>query len=163
MKPADVEAPSSHRGARFLPLTLYREFARSAAFLQDLTLLAARLLLARTFLLSGLTKWDGLSIRDDTFYLFADEYFGKYHLPELLTNAFAIASSVGEIALPLLLAFGLVSRAAALGLFAMTLVIQIFVYPDAWWTVHVWWAGLAVLLAAFGPGAISLDRKLHLD
>ena len=39
----------------------------------------------------------------------------------------------------------------------MTLVIQIFVYPDAWWTVHAYWAALLLVLIARGPGALSLD------
>lgn len=150
-------------GAGSLMPRLYRDLTRRAASLQDVALLAARLVLARTFLLSGLTKWDGFSIRDDTFYLFSDEYFGRYTLPQVLTNIFAIASSIGEIVLPLLLILGLTSRVAAFGLLTMTLVIQTFVYPDAWWSVHIWWTILALLIVTSGPGAISLDRRLKLD
>ena len=39
----------------------------------------------------------------------------------------------------------------------MTLVIQFFVYPDAWWTVHAYWAALLLVLIARGPGALALD------
>ncbi|WP_245300251.1 DoxX family protein [Methylocystis bryophila] len=52
---------------------------------------------------------------------------------------------------------GFLTRLSALGLLAMTMVIQIFVYPDAWWTVHAYWVALLVVLIARGPGAISLD------
>ena len=95
---------------------IYAAAAKMMAKLDWLALLGARLLVARVFLLSGLTKWNGLTIRDDTFYLFADEYFARYALPTPLINTFAVLSSVAEIALPVLLIAGLFTRAAALGL-----------------------------------------------
>lgn len=130
---------------------------------RPVALLGARLLVARVFFLSGLTKWDGLSIREDAFYLFADEYFARYALPASATNAFTVAAAIGEVALPVLLALGVFTRFAALGLLIMTAVIQIFVYPQEWWTVHAWWAAVLALLAVTGPGAISLDRLLGLE
>lgn len=142
---------------------LYQRAVGFASGLQWLALFAARLLVARVFLMSGLTKWDGLTIREDTYYLFADEYFSKYALPAPVIASFATAASIAEIVLPLLLAVGLLTRAAALGLLTMTLVIQFFVYPDAWWTVHAWWSALLALLIAFGPGRASIDHKLKLD
>lgn len=141
----------------------YQNAAGLASRLQWLALLAARLLMARVFLMSGMTKWDGLTIREDTYYLFADEYFSQYALPAPVIASFATAASIAEIVLPLLLAVGLLARAAALGLLTMTLVIQLFVYPDAWWTVHVWWSSMLVLVIAFGPGQASIDHKLKLD
>ena len=36
--------------------------------------------------------------------------------------------------------------------------IQVFVFPDAWWTVHAYWAALLLVLIARGPGALALDR-----
>ena len=39
----------------------------------------------------------------------------------------------------------------------MTLVIQVFVYPDAWPT-HLSWTGLLLFLLARGGGKFSLDR-----
>lgn len=142
---------------------LYQKAATLAATLNWAALLGARLLVARVFLLSGLTKWDGLTIREDTFYLFADEYFARYALPTPLINVFAVMASLAEIALPALLILGLFTRGAALGLLVMTLTIQIFVYPDAWWNVHAWWAALLLLIVVNGPGAASLDRRLKLD
>ena len=46
---------------------------------------------------------------------------------------------------------------AALG---MTLVIQCFVYPDAWPT-HLSWAGLLLPLIALGGGGWSIDAWLR--
>jgi putative oxidoreductase len=58
-----------------------------------------------------------------------------------------------------LLILGLFSRLSALALLGMTLVIEVFVYPDAWPT-HLSWAGLLLIIISRGAGAISLDRRL---
>lgn len=143
---------------------LYADCAGFAdVWLRPLALLGARLLVARVFLLSGLTKWNGFTIREDAFYLFADEYFAKYPLPAGVTNAFTVLAAVGEIALPLMLALGFLSRFAAAGLLVMTAVIQLFVYPQEWWTVHAWWMALLAVLISVGPGAWSVDRLLKLE
>lgn len=42
----------------------------------------------------------------------------------------------------------------------MTLVIQIFVYPDAWWTEHSLWVAMQLALIVRGAGLISLDQLL---
>ena len=62
-----------------------------------------------------------------------------------------------EHLLPILLVLGLFTRLSALGLLAMTLVIQLFVYPDAWWQTHVLWSAMAAVLIARGGGMFSLD------
>jgi putative oxidoreductase len=66
-------------------------------------------------------------------------------------------ATFAEHALPLLLIAGLFTRFAALGLLAMTAVIEIFVYPQAWPT-HLSWAALLLPLVAQGPGKFSLDH-----
>jgi len=43
----------------------------------------------------------------------------------------------------------------------MTLVIEVFVYPDAW-PIHLTWAGLLLLIMARGAGKLSLDNLLNL-
>ena len=58
-----------------------------------------------------------------------------------------------------LLLLGLGSRLAATGLLGMTVVIQLFVYPDAW-PVHLVWAGLALVLISRGSGLLSFDAVL---
>jgi len=131
-----------------------------------LPLLILRLALARPFFASGLTRWDGwftLSFGAKT--LFAEEYklhiFGAeipFPAPELV----ATMASTAEIVLPILLAFGFLTRWAALGLLVMTGVIQL-TYPDGWANFHLYWAALALAIMTFGPGAISLDRLIGLD
>jgi len=121
-----------------------------------------RVALAIPFFLSGRTKWDGLSLSPGALYLFQEEFklhlFGAelgFPLPGL--TAFATASA--EIALPVLLVLGLATRFAALGILAMTMVIQL-VIPGGWLTYHLPWAAMALALIALGPGALSLDRLI---
>ena len=124
----------------------------------DAVLLASRIGVAAVFFFSGRTKVSGvLDVTDGAVALFREEY----RLP-LVDPAFAAhAAAYAEHALPLLLAFGLLSRVAALGLLAMTLVIEVFVYPAAWPT-HLTWAAPLLLVLARGGGAWSLDRVLGL-
>src|SRR5262245_45686981 len=51
----------------------------------------------------------------------------------------------------------LATRFAATALLIMTLIIQIFVYPDAWPT-HGTWVACFLVLIARGPGFLSLDH-----
>ncbi len=75
--------------------------------------------------------------------------------PELAAQMAATAEHV----FPILLVLGLFTRLSALALLGMTLVIQVFVYPDAWPT-HLSWAALMLYLAGRGAGPVSLDRVL---
>ena len=50
---------------------------------------------------------------------------------------------------------------ATLATWGMTLVIQIFVYPDAWPT-HLSWLGLMLPIIAMGGGRLSLDRLVRI-
>ena len=124
----------------------------------DLVALAARVFPAAVFWQSARTKVDGLSIKDSTFFLFEN----VYDLPLIPPAWAAVLATLAEHILPVLLILGLLTRLSALGLLAMTAVIQIFVFPDAWVTHGLWAASLLVLVAR-GPGRISLDRLLGLD
>jgi putative oxidoreductase len=66
---------------------------------------------------------------------------------------------MAEHVFPFLLLIGLATRFSALALLGMTLVIQLFVYPDAYAT-HGTWAALLLYLMARGPGALSIDHWL---
>jgi putative oxidoreductase len=68
-------------------------------------------------------------------------------------------AAYSEHLFPLLLVLGLFTRLSALALLGMTLVIQVFVYPDAWPT-HLSWAALLLYLAGRGAGRLSLDHAL---
>ena len=119
----------------------------------------ARLALAGVFWRSGRTKvvegsW--LEISDTTRYLFQEEYSGV-PLPAELSMHMA---TYAEHAFPILLVLGLATRFSAVSLLFMTLVIQLFVYPDAWWSVHSLWAAMALILLSRGAGALSVDALL---
>ena len=117
--------------------------------------LAARLAVADVFWRSGQTKVSGFSIREETFYLFREEY----KVPLLPPDLAAYLSTVCEHVFPILLFLGLASRLSALGLLAMTMVIQLFVLPGGW-PEHILWLSLLALIIARGPGAISIDHLI---
>lgn len=126
---------------------------------QDIVLLALRIFPAMVFFQSGRTKVEGLfSIKESTWFLFEHEYA----LPLIPSNLAAVLATTAEHLLPILMILGLATRLSALGLLAMTAVIQIFVYPDAWVT-HGLWAAALLAVVARGPGALSLDHLLGLD
>jgi putative oxidoreductase len=87
-----------------------------------------------------------------TLYLFATDYA----LPFLPPVPAAYMAVTIEVIAPILLVFGVLTRAAAAVLLGMTAVIEIFVYPQAWPT-HIQWAAMLFVLLARGPGRISLD------
>jgi len=121
----------------------------------SLVALAARVSVAAVFWRSGRTKVDGFSIREETFFLFREEY----QVPLLPPDLAAYLSTIAEHVLPVLLVIGLATRLSALGLFGMTLVIQLFVFPSGW-PEHILWFSLLGIVIARGPGAISLDHLI---
>ena len=86
---------------------------------------------------------------------------GEYPFPPI-PRLMATGSARGETGLPVLLIFGLGARYAALGLLAMTAVIQL-TFPDGWANFHLHWAALALAIMTFGPGRIALDRLFGLE
>ncbi len=138
----------------------FRQFARAAAISTPdwLLPLLQRFGIAAIFFQSGRTKVEGVfTLTDSTFMLFETEYA----LPFLDPNAAAYLAAAAEHIFPILLVLGLFTRLSALALFIMTLVIQVFVYPDAWPT-HLGWAALLIPLIGRGGGRLSLDRRLRI-
>lgn len=135
----------------------------------SLLALLARFAIAAVFWKSGQTKIEGLAVdivegsfdwgwprlADTTLVLFAEEY----RVPLLPTELAAYAASIAEHLFPLLLLLGLATRVSALALLAMTAVIQLFVYPDAYPT-HASWAAVLLLLVRQGGGRWALDHWL---
>lgn len=117
--------------------------------------LAARVFPAAVFWQSGQTKVSGLGLSDSAVFLFQDEY----RLPLIDPTVAAYGAAIAEHLFPLFLVLGLASRFSALALLAMTLVIEIFVYPDAWPT-HGVWAVCFLYVIARGPGVLSLDHLI---
>jgi putative oxidoreductase len=132
-----------------------RYAALGAAILPPtLLLLIQRFGVAAIFFLSGRTKVEGwFTLSDSTFELFRTDYA----LPLIPPDIAAYAATISEHVFSILLAIGLFTRLSATALLGMTLVIEIFVYPDAWPT-HLSWAGLMLPLIAYGGGTFSLDR-----
>lgn len=130
---------------------------KTTAWLSPLALLALRLPVAAVFWRSGRTKVEGWNIFavDDTQYFLFEQEFGL-PWPELMAHVTAVAEHV----FPVLLVLGLFTRLGALGMLAMTAVIQLFVFPDAWFNAHMFWAAILFAVVALGPGPISLDRLL---
>ena len=139
---------------------LAREYLEKGRTLADripysIVALASRIAVADIFWRSGQTKVNGFSIREETFYLFREEY----KVPLLPPDLAAYLSTIGEHVFPILLFFGLASRLSALGLFGMTMIIQLFVVPGGW-PEHILWLSLLTLIIARGPGAISFDHLI---
>lgn len=120
----------------------------------ELLALLARLSVGTIFLRSGLLKLEGWA-DGTTLTLFREEY----RLPLLPPELASYLATAAELSLPILLFLGLFTRPAALALLGMTLVIEIFVYPNAFDTHGVWAVSL-LYLAKFGPGTLALDRLL---
>ena len=131
----------------------------SMPFMETLALLFVRISLAGIFWRSGRTKVDEgswLTVSDTAKFLFEEEY---KHVP-LPPEFAAYMATYAEHLFPILLVIGLFTRFSALALLGMTMVIQIFVYPEAWWSVHMIWVALALVLIVRGGRRISVDALL---
>ncbi len=95
-----------------------------------------------------------LELKPATLHQFANDFA----LPLIPGDVAAWMATLGEFVLPILLVPGLFTRFAAMGLLVMTVVIQLFVFPEAWWGTHALWAVMAIFIAAHGPGRLSLDH-----
>jgi putative oxidoreductase len=109
-----------------------------------------RVAIAAVFWSSGLTKIAGW---DSAIALFRDEYM----VPLLPPQIAAALSATFELSCSALIVVGLATRLATLPLLGMTLVIEVFVYPE-YWTEHLMWASILLFLLTKGPGVFSLDH-----
>jgi len=144
-----------------IPLSAYHRLTDLAerTLTPSLLLIVQRLGVAAVFFQSGRTKVEGIfTIPDTTIELFRSEYA----LPLLPPELAAYLAAGAEHLFPVLLVLGLFTRLSAAALLGMTLVIQTFVYPDAWPT-HLSWAGLMLPIIALGGGGFSLDRLLRIS
>jgi len=129
-------------------------------FGESIALLLTRVALAGVFWRSGRTKVEDGSVLDissTTYFLFEHEYSGLPISPKIATPMAVYA----EHFFPILLVLGLATRFSALALLGMTMVIQLFVYPEAWWSVHLLWVALAGILIARGGGIFSADALVY--
>jgi len=118
-------------------------------------ILFVRLGIAGIFFRSARTKVDGFTITDSTFYLFEEEY----KVPVIPPDIAAYLATTAEHVFPVLLVLGIASRLSAGALLGMTMVIQLFVYPNLW-PDHALWAGALLYIIARGPGPFALDHLI---
>lgn len=133
--------------------------ARINEWAGSLLSLAIRLFVGWQFFKAGLVKaadWES------TVALFRYEY----HVPLLSPPLAAFMGMAGELAFPIFLAFGLLSRPAALGLFVVN-AMAVISYPALWEfecpaaiNDHLYWGALLLVLVGFGPGRFSTDYLL---
>jgi putative oxidoreductase len=140
------------RGGSALAALVARAIAAFEAIPYWFVALVARLSIAAVFWRSGQTKVDGWRLKDSAIALFEN----VYQLPLINPTVAAYLAAVAEHLFPILLVIGLATRFSALALLFMTLVIEIFVFPDAWPT-HGTWAACFLLLMMRGAGVVSLD------
>lgn len=121
----------------------------------DAIALLARIGIGTVFFRSGLLKLTGWN-DGNTLALFQSEY----QLPLIPPEIAAPLAMALELTMPLFLFVGFGARFAALALLGMTLVIETFVYPNAFDTHGVWAVSLLYLIK-FGAGCLSLDYWLR--
>src|SRR5512132_1389928 len=119
-------------------------------FPTSLLAMTFRIAVATVFWRSGLTK---IASWDATIALFDMEYM----LPILPPAVGAYLATTVELGCSVLLVLGLATRFAAAAVLGMTLVIQLFVYPQTW-PDHLLWGSILAYLLTRGAGAISLDH-----
>lgn len=146
--------------------------------------LALRLVIARVFFLDGQSRIDGprlaYTIPGFDFHGF---HFGGFDLamilpvqPKVATVAAVfdtlesamLATFIGYViayaafVLPIMLVLGAGTRFVALGLLGLTVLMQLFIAPQALWSAHIYWASILVVLMSLGAGKISVDQIVRL-
>ncbi len=106
--------------------------------------------------LFGYSGWNKLARWENTLKLFRD----IYKVPLLPPEAAAVLTTAVEVTVPFLFLLGLGTRFAAAVVFAMTVVIQLFVVPKGY-HVHALWLGPILYLLLRGPGMLSLDHLIR--
>jgi putative oxidoreductase len=117
--------------------------------------LGIRCYVAGVFFRSG---WLKISDWSTTLLLFENDY----HVPMLPPHVAAVAGTMGELALPVLLVLGLAGRFGAIGVSVLNLVAATS-FPDIsdlGRQDHVLWGALLLVILLHGPGRLSLDNWL---
>ncbi len=142
-----------HRPA-LAPLALFdRAIALLNAIPYSVIALIARVATFSVFFRAGTQK---LSDWNSTLLLFQNEY----RVPVLPPEFAAYMAASMELGGSILILIGLATRLSVLALLGMVLVIQTFVYPEAW-PDHIQWLAFMFLLLARGPGKVSIDALVE--
>jgi putative oxidoreductase len=148
-----------------------------------LVALAVRLIMARVFFLDGQTKIIGipvplnfqdlvqsLNLQGFNFSILVPldvapgtitQFMTKFSVLPVPPVLAAYLVSYAEFILPIMLVFGFATRFAAIGLLIITALIQLYVLPEALWSVHIYWAAMLLMLISRGPGQISIDHIIR--
>ena len=175
-----ARAAERARRSRSVVGLMVDSFVSACSFIPfALVALALRLVMARVFFLDGQIRINGprfslsaqdllpgfefsvvlpMEVKAQTFGAFLTQY-AALPVPPMLA---AYLVSYAEFILPIMLVLGLGTRLAALGLLIMTALIQIFVLPQALWSVHIYWAAILMVLLSRGAGQFSLDHIIRL-
>jgi len=146
--PATEAAPTGFVG---LYRSLWKAFERVPIALPVLVMRAG---VALVFWRSGQSK---LPLgNESTIGLFRD----IYQVPLLPPEPAAYLATMVEIACPVLLLLGVLTRPAAAILLVQTIIIQLFVFPENY-PDHLLWAGPLLYLLLRGPGKWSFDAAIR--
>lgn len=136
-------------------IRLYQQAVSYWSYLTPLFDLVIRGYLFWVFFRSGLAK---IKSWDSTLSLFENEF----SVPLLSPETAAWLGTAAELSLPLLILFGLGSRAAAGTLFVFNIV-AVISYPDlepAGVNMHYLWGWLILVIVFHGAGKWSLDALI---
>ena len=164
----------ARRSRSIIGLTVDSFVAACSFIPYALVAVVLRLVMARLFFLDGQTRIEGprvplnvqdfdfsvvlpLQVKVETFGAFLNQYAAVPVSP--VVGAYLL--SYAEFILPICLLLGFGTRFAALGMLIITALIQIYVAPDALWSVHVFWAAILLVLLSRGPGPISVDAIIR--
>jgi putative oxidoreductase len=171
-----ARAAERARRSRSVSGLMVDSFVSACSFIPyALVALALRLVMARLFFLDGQTRISGpryslslfdfdfsavlpLQVKAETFNAFLTQY-AALPIPPVLG---AYLLSYAEFILPVMLVLGFGTRFAAIGLLIMTVLIQLYVMPQALWTAHIYWASILIVLVSLGAGKISIDHIIRL-
>ena len=92
-------------------------------------------------------------VREETVKLFEQRFADTPLSPKLIAYVVAYA----EFVLPILLVIGLATRFTAFALLLLTALIDRYLAPDAFWSLHIYWYAILLVLLSAGPGMISAD------
>ena len=173
---SDVPRGAESRSTSFIVTAIDKVVALCGVVPYALVALGLRFIVARVVFLSGQAKIAGpaipvalfnrdgdfsivlpAEIKPSTFELFQAQYAALPLPPTVAAYLFSYA----EFALPVCLVLGFATRLSALALLVMTVLIQVYVMPEALWTTHIYLFAILMVLMSVGPGAISLDALIR--
>jgi putative oxidoreductase len=162
-----------------------RAFVAAFLFLPySVVALALRVLIARVFFLDGQMRIEGLRL---AYNIPGFDFHGigfrgvdlsvivptqvkvstvaalfDYLESAMLSTFLAHVLCFAEFALPIMLVLGIGTRFVALGLLGLTVLMQLYIAPQALWTAHIYWGAILVVLMSLGAGKISVDHIVRL-